>query len=283
MPRWRLRGVTLNLAVPHIMAICNVTPDSFSDGGEHYSVSLALQFAEAAWRDGATILDVGGESTRPGATPVPADRELARVLPVIEAVRDRLPEMLVTVDTVKAVVAEAAFAAGAHAVNDVSGGRLDAAMFNVVARFGAGMVIMHSRGSVSDMASLVHATYLDGVVATVSAELMAQVALARAAGIASDALVIDPGIGFAKTSAHSLALLRALPQLTALGLPLLVGASRKRLIGELTGVTEPSQRVIGSALVHAMAAIAGARIIRTHDVGPTREALAIATALGGGP
>jgi dihydropteroate synthase len=112
---------------------------------------------------------------------------------------------------------------------------------------------------------------------------MAQVELARASGIASDALVLDPGIGFAKSSAHSLALLRALPQLAALGLPLLVGASRKRLIGELTGVAEPSQRVIGSAMVHAMAAVAGARIIRTHDVGPTREALAIASALGHGP
>jgi dihydropteroate synthase len=278
-----LRGATLELAAPQIMAICNVTPDSFSDGGEHYHVSHALQFAEAAWRDGATILDIGGESTRPGATPVSADRERARVLPVIEAVRDRLPDMLITVDTVKAVVAEAALAAGAHAVNDVSGGRLDAAMFDVVARFSAGMVIMHSRGSVADMASIVHATYPDGVVATVSAELMAQVELARASGIASDALVLDPGIGFAKSSAHSLALLRALPQLAALGLPLLVGASRKRLIGELTGVAEPSQRVIGSAMVHAMSAVAGARIIRTHDVGPTREALAIASALGHGP
>ncbi len=283
MLRWRLRGATLHLAAPQIMAICNVTPDSFSDGGEHYSVSLALQFAEAAWRDGATILDVGGESTRPGATPVPADRELARVLPVIEAVRERLPQMLVTVDTVKAVVADAALAAGAHAVNDVSGGRLDPAMFDVVARSGAGMVIMHSRGTVADMASLMHATYEGDVVTTVSSELMVQVALARAAGIASDALVLDPGIGFAKTSAHSLALLRAVPRLSALGFPLLVGASRKRLIAELTGVKEPSQRVVGGAMVHALAAIAGARIIRTHDVAPTREALAVATAFSARP
>jgi dihydropteroate synthase len=142
------------------------------------------------------------------------------------------------------------------------------------------MVIMHSRGTVADMASLAHATYeQDDVVTTVAREMGAQVALARAAGIPTDALVLDPGIGFAKTSAHSLALLRAMPRLATLGFPLLVGASRKRLIGELTGVAEPSRRVIGSAVAHAMAVLAGARIIRTHDVGPTREALAVATAI----
>lgn len=274
-----MRGTTLDLVAPQIMAVCNVTPDSFSDGGEHYSVPLALQFASTALRDGATILDVGGESTRPGATPVSVERELARVIPVIEAVRERIPELLVTVDTVKAEVARAAFEAGAHAVNDVSGGRLDPAMFAVVSAFGGGMVLMHSRGTVSDMASLTHATYPADVVATVCDEIVAQLALARAAGICEDALVVDPGIGFAKTSAHSLALMRDLPRVIALGFPVLVGASRKRIIGELTGVKEPSQRVVGSAVAHALAVQAGARIIRTHDVAATREALAVATAL----
>ncbi|MES3033930.1 MAG: dihydropteroate synthase [Gemmatimonadota bacterium] len=279
--RWRLRGAVLDLQRPQVMAICNVTPDSFSDGGEHYSVALACEFAQSAMHAGATILDVGGESTRPGATPVPVDTELARVLPVIEAVRDRFPTLLVTIDTVKAAVARAALAAGAHAVNDVSGGRLDPAMFDVVAESGAGMVVMHSRGDVRDMASLVHTHYAGDVVTIVAGELARQVELARRAGIADDALVLDPGIGFAKTTAQSVALLRAIPRITAIGFPVLVGASRKRVIGELTGVREPSMRAVGSAVAHAWAAAHGARIIRTHDVAATCDALAVVMALAG--
>ncbi len=269
----------LDLQRPRIMATCNVTPDSFSDGGEHYSMALACEFAEDALRAGATILDVGGESTRPGATPVPADTELARVLPVIEAVRDRFPELLITIDTVKSQVARAAIVAGAHAVNDVSGGRLDPAMFAVVAELGAGMVLMHSRGGVAEMASLAHALYDGDVVSVVCEELALQARVAERAGIAPEALVLDPGIGFSKTSAQSVALLRAIPRVAALGFPVLVGASRKRVIGELTGVQEPSRRVLGSAVAHAWASAHGARIIRTHDVAATREALAVVMAL----
>lgn len=277
--RWRLRVGSLDLSQPRIMAICNVTPDSFSDGGEHYSVSLALQYAEEALRDGAVLLDIGGESTRPGALPVPADVELARVIPVVEAVRDRLPDLLVTVDTVKAVVARHALEAGAHAVNDVSAGRLDAAMFGVVAAGGAGMILMHSRGSVAEMASYELAAYGEDVMQEVCDALIAQVTLARAAGIASDALVLDPGVGFSKTSAHSLMVLRELHRLVSLGYPVLVGASRKRFIGEVTGVAIPERRAIGSAVAHVFAVASGARIVRTHDVRITREALAIAAAL----
>jgi dihydropteroate synthase len=277
--RWRLRGGSLDLTSPQIMAICNVTPDSFSDGGVHESVESALHFAAAARRDGATILDIGGESTRPGATPVSVDQELSRVIPVIEAVRDRVPDLIITIDTVKADVARAALQAGAHGVNDVSGGRLDAAMFDVVTEHGAGMVVMHSRGGVPDMASLAHANYDADVVAQVCDELTARVGQARAAGLLDAAIVLDPGIGFAKTSRHSLALLRELSRVVALGFPVLVGASRKRLIGELTGVSAPAERVIGSAVVHAFAVHRGARIIRTHDVAATREAVAVAVAL----
>ena len=269
----------LDLHRPRIMAICNVTPDSFSDGGEHYSVALACEFAAAAMSAGATILDVGGESTRPGATPVPAATELARVLPVIEAVRERLPDLLVTVDTVKSAVARAALEAGAHAVNDVSGGRLDPEMFDVVAELQAGMVLMHSRGGVADMASLAHADYGADVVSAVCDELDVQAHAARQAGIDAEGLVLDPGIGFSKTSAHSLAVLRAIPQLSTLGYPVLVGASRKRLIGELTGVQQPSRRVVGSAVAHAWAVAHGARIVRTHDVAATRDALSVVMAL----
>ncbi len=277
--RWRLRDGTLDLTAPRIMAICNVTPDSFSDGGEHYSVDLAVRYAESALRDGAVLLDIGGESTRPGATPVSAAQELARVIPVIEAVRERLPTLLITVDTVKAAVAEAALAAGAHAINDVSGGRLDPRMFGVVATAGAGMVVMHSRGNVSSMATYALATYGTDVTQDVCNELGVQLSRAHDAGIPSDAIVIDPGLGFSKTSAHSLTLLRELAQIVALGYPVLVGASRKRFVGELTGESNPTRRALGSAVVHAFAVARGAHIVRTHDVRETRDALAVAAAI----
>lgn len=279
--RWRLRDITLDLTTPQVMAICNVTPDSFSDGGEHYTVALALECAEAAFREGAAILDVGGESTRPGATPVPLEIELARVIPVIEAVRDRLPGLLISVDTSKAAVARAAIDAGAHAINDVSAGRLDAEMFHVAASTGAGLVLMHSRGGVAEMATYALAQY-ESVTNEVRCELSARIAEARAAGVGDAAIVIDPGLGFAKTSTQSLRLLRELGSLAALGFPVLVGASRKRFIGELTGVTAPSRRVVGSSVAHAFAVYHGARIIRTHDVRSTRDAIAVAVGLCAG-
>jgi dihydropteroate synthase len=277
--RWRLRDVVLDLTTPHIMAICNVTPDSFSDGGRHYSVDLALRFAEKAALHGATILDVGGESTRPGATHVPLEREIARVVPVIEAIRARLPELLVSIDTVKSAVAAAAIDAGADAINDVSAGRLDAAMLTLAAQRSVGLVLMHSRGGVSDMASYDHAVYGDDVVGDVCRELAQRVDAARAAGVRADQIVIDPGLGFAKTSAQSIAVLRELHRFLAIGSPILVGASRKRFIGELTGETEPSRRVVGSAVAHAIAVMRGARVVRTHDVAATRDALSLAGAL----
>jgi dihydropteroate synthase len=278
-----LRDRTLDLSLPKIMAICNVTPDSFSDGGEHYSVALALEYAERALQEGAALLDIGGESTRPGATPVPAEIELARVLPVIEAVRDRLPELLITVDTVKADVARRALEAGAHGVNDVSAGRLDADMFATVAHAGAGLVLMHSRGSVAEMATYQHAVYGDDPMQEVCDALAAQVEKARDAGIPADAIVLDPGLGFSKTTAHSLTILRELHRFAFLGYPVLVGASRKRFVGEVTGVAIPAQRVLGSAVAHVLAVQRGARIVRTHDVRATREAFAIAAALWPAP
>lgn len=279
--RWRLRGDTLELGTPQIMAICNVTPDSFSDGGEHDSVALALQFAEQSQRAGATILDVGGESTRPGATPVGLTQELARVIPVIAAVRERVPTLLVSVDTVKSEVARAALEAGAHIVNDVSAGRLDPAMFAVAARYDAGLVLMHSRGGVADMATYAAAEYAEPPIETVLVELAERVELACAAGVARECLVVDPGLGFSKTPAQSLAVLRDLERLGALGLPVLAGASRKRFIGELTGVTEPSRRMVGSVVAHVLAVQRGARIVRTHDVAATRDGLAVAWAMYG--
>lgn len=277
--RWRLRDVVLDLTRPRIMAICNVTPDSFSDGGQHFSVDLALRFAEVAAQEGATILDVGGESTRPGAIPVSVDQEISRVVPVIAAVRARLPGLLISVDTVKSAVAAAAIDAGAHAINDVSAGRLDAAMLDLAAQRKVGLVLMHSRGSVADMASYDHAVYGDDVAGDVCNELAQRVDAARCAGVSADQIVVDPGLGFSKTSAQSIAVLRDLHRVAALGYPVLVGTSRKRFIGELTGAADPSHRVIGSAIAHAIATMRGARLVRTHDVAATREALAVAAAL----
>ena len=262
------------------MAICNVTPDSFSDGGEHYSVTLAVQYAESALRDGATLFDVGGESTRPGARPVAVELELARVLPVIAAVHERVPELIISVDTVKATVAEAALDAGAKVVNDVSGGRLDARMFEVMARSGAGVVLMHSRGAaVEELASYAMSAYGNDVTQDVCDALSVRVDEAMAAGILRESIVLDPGLGFSKTSAQSITLLRELARVGALGYPLLVGASRKRFIGELTDVPSPSQRVSGSVAAHLLAVQRGAAIVRTHDVAATSEALKVLTAL----
>jgi dihydropteroate synthase len=277
--RWRLHDRVLELAEPKIMAICNVTPDSFSDGGLHLAVDAALRFAERALRAGAAILDIGGESTRPGATPVIVGDELARVLPVVRAVRERLPELLISIDTVKSAVAAAALDQGAHIINDVSGGRLDGAMYSVVARADAGMVLMHSRGSVSDMASYAHATYSNDVMGDVCSELLHRRMLALSEGVRPDAIVFDPGAGFSKTSEQTLIVLRELSRLVSLGCPVMVGASRKRFIGELTGVTEPRDRATGGAVVHALAVAQGARLIRTHDVAITRDALAVASAI----
>lgn len=261
------------------MAICNVTPDSFSDGGEHYSVDLAVQYAGSALRDGATLFDIGGESTRPGAQPVSVELELARVIPVIAAVHERVPELIISVDTVKAEVAEAALNAGARVVNDVSGGRLDARMFEVMAKSGAGVVLMHSRGAVHEMASYAMAVYGDDVTQAVCDALSTQADDAVSVGIARESIVLDPGLGFSKTSAQSITLLRELARVAMLGYPLLVGASRKRFIGELTAVETPSRRVIGSVAAHLLAVQRGAAIVRTHDVAATQEALKVLAAL----
>ncbi|MGH7690256.1 MAG: dihydropteroate synthase, partial [Gemmatimonadaceae bacterium] len=243
---WRVRGATLTLDAPRLFGILNVTPDSFSDGGDFLSRDAAVAHGECLAAEGAEVIDVGGESTRPqGAVPVSAAEECARVLPVVRELARRLPGTLLSVDTVKSEVAHAALSEGAHIVNDVSGGRLDVAMAETCARHGAGFVIMHSRGSVRDMATFAHAVY-DDLVTDVIAELRLRVAEARAAGVAPDAIGLDPGIGFAKRTADSLAVLAAIPRLAAVGFPILVGASRKRFVGELTGEATPAERVFGT-------------------------------------
>jgi dihydropteroate synthase len=267
---------------PIVMGVLNVTPDSFSDGGRAFDPSRpgehpgrAIAAGRALVTQGADVVDVGGESTRPGALPVDADEERERVVPVIAGLAAL--GIVVSVDTRHASVAAAAVAAGAALVNDVGATDPDPGMLEVVATSGAAYVAMHLRGEPRTMQDA--PTYRD-VVAEVEAALLATVVRAESAGIARERLAIDPGIGFGKTFEHNLALLRALPRLCAHGLPVLVGTSRKSFLGRLTGIEVPEERLIGSVVSAVLAARAGARILRVHDVAATVQGLAVLDAMG---
>lgn len=264
---------------PIVVGIVNVTPDSFSDGGRSFSADDAVAHALQLAEEGADVLDIGGESTRPGAVAVSGEEELRRVLPVIERVRRELPDLPISVDTVKAAVAERALEAGADIVNDVSAFRLDAGMAGVCARARCGVILMHSRGTVQEMASYELANYGD-VVSDVRSELAQAVERARAGATSDDRIVLDPGFGFAKRTEHSLELLRRLPELVALGFPLLVGLSRKRFVGELSGIERPSERDFATAVLNVMALLRGAGLFRVHAVAVNRSALALVAAAG---
>lgn len=277
---WITRASSIPLDRPVIIGILNLTPDSFSDGGRYLSPEAALAQADILVSEGAAILDLGGESTRPGSEPVPEAEELARVLPVVEALTRRHPGIPVSVDTVKAAVARAALDAGAAIINDVSAFRLDPAMAGVVAASGAGAILMHSRGTVSTMARLDHAEYAPDVVTGVRDELAAALERALVAGIGADRIVLDPGFGFAKTAEQNLALLDGLEALRPLGRALLVGPSRKRFLGSVTGREVPD-RDVATAAACVLAWERGARLFRVHQVGVTRDALAVALAVRG--
>ena len=264
---------------PVIVGILNLTPDSFSDGGKLGSVAAAVAHAERLLADGAGMLDVGGESSRPGARIVPAEEEIERVVPVIREIARRWPAVPLSIDTVKAKVASAAVEAGAWLVNDVSGLRLDAELPEVVARTGAGVVLMHSRGAFTEMATFEHADYPEGVVVETVAELGSVVARATSAGIAAERIIVDPGLGFSKTAPQNVLLLDGLAALRALGRPILVGPSRKRFLGEVTG-REVHDRDRGTAAACALAWERGARIFRVHEPVEVRDALALAHSLG---
>ena len=277
---WKIRGRELSLARPLVMGIVNVTPDSFSDGGRYLSPGAALAHAAKLIAEGADILDVGGESTRPqGAEPVAADEELRRVLPVIRTLAAERPELVISVDTVKASVAEAAIAAGAHIVNDVSGLGLDSEMAPLCAASAVGVVVMHSRGGVSDMATLEHAAYDGDFLDVMLEELARRVRLVTQSGVSPDAIAVDPGIGFAKRAEHSLRVLACLERLAHWGHPVVVGVSRKRFIGQLTGEANPAHRLYGSVGAAVAAYERGAHVLRVHDVAATRHALDVAAAI----
>jgi dihydropteroate synthase len=258
-----------------LVGVLNVTPDSFSDGGEFADVEAAVEHGRRLASEGAAIVDVGGESTRPGAAPVPAELELARVLPVIEALA--ADGIAVSVDTSKAEVAEAALAAGAVLVNDVTALRGDAGMAGVVAGAGADLCLMHMLGEPRTMQD---DPRYDDVVAEVESFLAERAEVAVAAGVPRERIALDPGIGFGKTLAHNLALLRALPRLARLG-PLMVGVSRKRFLGTLSGHEIAADRVAASVAAALYCYRGGAHLLRVHDVRATADALAVERALAG--
>ena len=280
---------------PNVFGILNVTPDSFSDGGNFFSPEIAIAQADRMISEGADAIDVGGESTRPGAQPVPVREELKRVLPVIRAIRSRWSDVAISIDTVKAEVARAALAEGASIVNDVSGMSLDPEMPRVCAEAGCSVVLMHSRGSVADMASYDKADYGSDPVGEILTELEESVATAQRAGIHPGRIALDPGIGFSKRTGHSLAALVELPRIVALGYPVFVGASRKRVVAELIRYTSGAAGSAGTTLaqqmvsnedrdmatvgVNVVAFFAGARIFRVHAVRANRLALDTAWAL----
>ena len=260
----------LALDRPRIMGILNVTPDSFSDGGDLTSVQTAL--ARAKGMAAADILDIGGESTRPGAEVVSDAEEIRRTIPVIRALRAEGITTPISIDTRKAVVASAALEAGADMVNDVSAFRYDPELADLVAERSVPACLMHSKGDPATMH--INPTYGD-VVAEVMDHLAERVAFAQSRGVARARLIVDPGIGFAKTLDHNMALLRALPVLHDLGLPVLLGASRKKFIGTIGGAPVAKDRLPGSLAVALHGAAMGVQILRVHDVAETAQALAL--------
>lgn len=257
--------------MPLLMGILNVTPDSFSDGGRWFEPAAAIARGLELLDQGADWLDIGGESTRPGADPVPAEVEIERVVPVVTELARLRPDALLSIDTVKPVVARAAVEAGARLVNDVSG-LADPELLDVCAETGAGIALMHTRGTPRTMQQF---TDYDDLVEEVARALDALAARARAAGVSPSRILIDPGLGFAKKPADNPRLIASIPRFSALGYPVLVGASRKRFIGELTGIADPTQRVFGSIGAALAAASAGASVLRVHDVAATRQALTL--------
>jgi dihydropteroate synthase len=277
-PQLDCAGRILRLDRPRVMGIVNATPDSFSDGGEHATVEAAIAHGLQLAGEGADILDIGGESTRPGAQDVPVDEELRRVVPVIEALAKQT-SLPISVDTSKPEVMRAAVAAGAGLINDVYALRREGAL-EAAAALGVPVVLMHMLG---EPRSMQEAPRYDDVVADVHRFLAERIFAAEMAGIAKKKIVVDPGFGFGKTIAHNLALLAQLQRFTELGVPVLAGLSRKKTIGELTGRSDPHDRIHGSLAAHLIAAQRGAMLLRVHDVAATIDALKVWNAVAAMP
>ena len=278
VPTLDCAGRILRLDVPRVMGIVNVTPDSFSDGGEHATVEAAVAHGLKLAAEGADVLDVGGESTRPGADAVPLEEELRRVVPVVERLA-RETALPVSVDSSKPEVMRAAVEAGAGMVNDVYALRRDGAL-EVAAALGVPVVLMHMLGEPRSMQS---DPRYDDVVGEVHRFLAERIFAAEMAGIDKKRIVVDPGFGFGKTADHNVTLLARLERFTDLGVPVLAGLSRKRTIGDLTGRGEPRERVHGSVAAHLVAAQRGARLLRVHDVAAMVDALKVWNAVAAVP
>ncbi|MBD1862762.1 MULTISPECIES: dihydropteroate synthase [Trichocoleus] len=273
---WTIRNNRFDWgARTYLMGVLNVTPDSFSDGGQFDSLATALEQAKHLVAAGADILDIGGQSTRPQATEIDVETELARVIPVIKAVRSQL-DVPISVDTTRAVVAKAAVEAGADIINDISGATFDPEMLSTVAALQVPLILMHIRGTPQTMQQL---TDYQDLVGEIQAFLQARIEAAIAAGINPVHLMIDPGIGFAKTYSQNLELLRRISEFRALGCPILVGPSRKSFIGHILNQPDPQQRAWGTAAACCAAIAGGADLLRLHDVQEMRDVCLVADAI----
>jgi dihydropteroate synthase len=269
------RGMMLDLSRTRVMGILNVTPDSFSDGGRFAEAKKAVAHAREMARAGADIIDIGGESTRPGAEPLADEEELSRIIPIIERLSQELT-VPISVDTYKSSVAKKALEAGASIVNDISGLRFSPDMANVVADYGAAVVIMHIKGTPRNMQQ--NPVY-DDVIGEVMAYLQEGIGIAERAGVDREQILIDPGIGFGKTLEHNLAILNRLDEFRALGRPIVLGTSRKKFIGTVLDIPVPEQRVEGTAATVALGIGRGASVVRVHDVAPMAQVVRMTDAI----
>jgi dihydropteroate synthase len=279
-PRQRTQELPVNFndcKKPLIMGILNVTPDSFSDGGKHTRIDAALRHVELMLAEGADMIDIGGESTRPGSDPVSSDGQIHRVIPVIEAIRKQLAgNIVISIDTSLSTVAEAALNLGANLINDVSAGHNDPGILALAAERGVPIVLMHAQGTPKSMQDN---PYYDNVVTEVIGFLKSRIEAALTAGINRDNIIIDPGIGFGKRRQDNLALLANLGSFVKLGFPVLLGTSRKRFMGAICDIAEPSGLVTATAVTTALGVIAGVKVFRVHDVKENRQAADVAWAI----
>jgi len=270
-----LRGQTLFLSKPVVMGVLNVTPDSFSDGGKFNTITVAVERIEEMQEEGATIIDIGGESTRPGAPAVSAEEEIDRVLPVLEQALGNFPNLFFSVDTTKFEVARRALEAGAHIINDISGLQKESRIAGLCADFKAGYILMHSQGNPQTMQD--NPTYND-VIADITTFLNDQLAVAADHGLTEN-IILDPGFGFGKTLNHNLTIATHLEKFLSLGFPILTGASRKSMIGTVLGNRNVEGRLFGTVAFHYDNLLKGAKIIRVHDVRAAADSVSIYNAL----
>jgi len=260
-------GRLIDLSVPNVMGILNITPDSFYDGGKHHTVDAALHHADQLLSEGADILDIGAYSSRPGAAPVSPEEEIARLVPVVEAISARFPEAVLSIDTFRADVARAAVAAGAHIINDIAGGTLDPDMFATVAELQTPYILMHMRGTPKTMQQL---TDYDDVVEEINLFFGRQIAALRQLGVKD--IILDPGFGFAKTLEQNYTILHRIDELHVHGLPILGALSRKSMIYKKLGIT-PEEALNGTTVLNTILLMKGVRLLRVHDVRAAKEAI----------